>query len=189
MTRLLLAAITALLVTAGAIAETPLLEPQDLGVLLYRKEDSFLPLELQSAVRQERSPFLSTVSEEYLVVPGSRSSVRFRSGDGIAFYLRVFLNDSDPRAAFFPLRDPTRFKLVEMQSTKDERRMTLVKSGFTYTNRQVGRPLLVRLYGEQCFQLTPSEPLPPGEYAIKYLLEDEYSDEEAYELFCFGIDP
>lgn len=173
----------------SALAETPLLEPQDLGVLLYRQGDSFPPLELQSAVRQERAPFFSTVSEEYLVVPEARSPVRFRAGDGLVFYLRVFLNDSDPRAAFFPLRDPTRFRLVEMQSHKDERRMTLVKSGFTYTNRQVGRPLLVRLYGEQCFQLTPSDPLPPGEYAVKYLLEDEDFDGEQFELFCFGIDP
>lgn len=189
MKRLLAAlALTALL--GGAVpAETPLVEPQDLGVLLYRKNDSFPPLELQSAVRQERSPFLSTVSEEYLVVPGSRSPVRFRAGEGIIFYLRVFLNDSDPRAAFFPMRDPTHFKLVELQSDKEERRMTLVKTGFTYTNRQVGRPMLVRLYGEQCFQLTPSEPLPPGEYAVKYLVEDDDSDEEQFELFCFGIDP
>jgi hypothetical protein len=179
-----------ILLGSPSVAETPLLEPQDLGVLLYRQGDQFPPLELQSAVKQERSPFFSSVSEEFLVLPGARSPVRFQAKQAIVFYLRVFLNDSDPRAAFFPLRDPTRFMLVQLTTDKQERRMTLVKSGWSYTFRQVGRPMLVRLYGEQCFQLTPSEPLQPGEYAIKYLREDEDGlDTEQFDLFCFGIDP
>lgn len=115
--------------------------------------------------------------------------MRFKVNTPIVFYLRVFLDESDPRAGFFPLRDPTKFKLVELNADKEQRKMTLVKSGFTYTKRQVGRPLLVRLYGEHCFQLSPSEALAPGEYAVKYLRESEDSDEEEqFELFCFGVD-
>lgn len=69
--------------------------------------------------------------------------------------------------------------------------MTMLKSGLTYTYRQAGRPLLIRLYGEQSFELTPSSTLEPGEYAIKYLGEQEDSseDREQYDLFCFGVDP
>lgn len=180
-----------LILLCPARAESPLMEPQDLGVLLYRQGDHFPPLELQAAMKQERSPFLSTSSEEYLVVPGARSPVRFKQGDGIVFYLRVFLDDSDPRAGFFPLRDPTKFMLVKLNVVdKKERRLSLVKSSFTSTTRQSGRPLLVRLYGEQSFQLSPSEALEPGEYAVKYLREDEdYNDDEQFDLFCFGLDP
>ncbi len=180
-----------LLLVTTALAESDLREPQDLGVLLYRQGNTFAPLEMQSAVKQERSPFLATSSEEYLVVAGARSPVRFQQGDGMIFYLRVFLDDSDPRAAFFPLRDPTRFSLVKLQvHERKERRMTLVKTGLTYVNRQVGKPLLVRLYGEQSFQLSPSEPLEPGEYAVKYLRDDEDdTDGDHFELFCFGVDP
>lgn len=150
---------------------------------------SFVPLELQSALKQDRTSFFASTTEEFLVVPGAKSSVRFKVNTPIVFYLRVFLDESDPRAGFFPLRDPTKFKLVELNADKEQRKMTLVKSGFTYTKRQVGRPLLVRLYGEHCFQLSPSEALAPGEYAVKYLRESEDSDEEEqFELFCFGVD-
>ena len=168
-------------------AETP--EPQDLGVLLYLKDGIFFPLELQSAVKQDRSPFFSTSSEEFLVVPGPKSPIRFKANTPFVMYLRVFLDESDPRAGFFPLRDPTRFRLISLEADKEQRKMTLVKSGLTYTKRQVGRPLLVRLYGEHCFQLSPSEALEPGEYAIKYQREDEDGDEQdQYDLFCFGVD-
>ncbi len=194
MKRRLLSLLALLVLTSGttwaqetSANEVP--EPQDLGVLLHLQNQTFVPLELQSAVKQDRTSFFASTSEEFLVVPGAKSSIRFKVNTPIVFYLRVFLDESDPRAGFFPLRDPTKFKLVELKADKEQRKMTLVKSGFTYTKRQVGRPLLVRLYGEHCFQLSPSEALEPGEYAVKYLRESEDSDEEGqFDLFCFGVD-
>jgi hypothetical protein len=169
-------------------AETPLLEPQDLGVLLYRQSDSFLPLELQRVARQERSPFFSSTAEEYLLIPGSRSPVRFPSGQRPVLYLRVILDQDDPRAGVLPRRDPTRFSLVALQATEKERKLTLARLSLTSTTRLSGQPLLVRLYGEQCFQLSPAEELPPGEYAIRYLPK-EPGQGEPLDLFCFGVDP
>lgn len=172
------------IVSIAAFCET-VAEPQDLGVLLRKNGAAFQPLELQRALKQERTPIFSTVQSTLLVVPGSRSPIRFSATQKVELYLRVFLNDSDPRAAFFTMRDPNKFSLVQLKSEDEERQIALTEIGLTYVNRQAGRPLLVRLFGEHSFLLTPSEPLAPGEYAIKYQQEDS----EKYDLFCFGIDP
>lgn len=164
-------------------------EPQDLGVLLFLKSGNFVPLELKSPVKQDRSHFFSATSEEFLVIPGPKSPIRFKTKAAVVLYLRVLLEEQDPRAGFFPLRDPTRFRLVRLDADQEQRRMSLVKSGLTYTDRQVGRPLLVRLYGENSFQLSPSEALEPGEYAIKYQRDvEDSSKDETFDLFCFGLD-
>jgi hypothetical protein len=160
-------------------------------VLLRRVNDTFLPLELQRVGRQYRSALLSTTVEEYLDIPGARSPVRFSARDRLTVYLRIYVNEDDPRSEFFTMRDPTRFTLVKLQPEKKTRRLSLLKSGLTSTTRAVSQPLLIRLYGEQSFTLSPAEPLEPGEYAIKYLTDDEDDDDDApvYDLFCFGVDP
>ena len=163
-------------------------EPQDIGVLLYLTGRNFVPLELQTAIKQDRSLIFSATTEEFLAIPGAKSPVRFKTNAAIVLYLRVFLDESDPRAGFFPLRDPNRFRLVRLENDGEQRKITLVKSGLTYTKRQLGHPLLVRLYGEHSFQLSPSEALAPGEYAIKYERDENESEADQFDLFCFGID-
>ncbi len=184
MKRLATALLFFLLVTLTVFSQ-PLTEPQDLGVLLRKNGEMFHPLELQRALKQERTPIFSTVQSTLLIIPGTRSPVRFSASQKIELYLRVFLNDSDPRAAFFTIRDPNKFSLIQLKSEDEDRQIALTEVGFTYVNRKTGRPLLVRLFGEHSFLLTPSEALAPGEYAIKY--QDE--DTEKYDLFCFGVDP
>ena len=182
MKRLTLVLVT--LVSLAGFAET-VAEPQDLGLLLRKNGAVFQPLELQRALKQDRAPFFSTTESTLLVVPGTRSPVRFAAKQPVEFFLRVFLNDSDPRAAFFPMRDPTKFSLIQLKVDGEERQMILTEVGLTYVNRQTGRPLLVRLFGEHSFQMTPGQPLPPGEYAVKF----QESDGDKFDLFCFGVDP
>ncbi len=161
-------------------------EPEDLGVILFQTTQGFTPLEVQRAVAQDRSPFFSTVEERLLLLPGNQSPVRFRVQEPLEFYLRVFLNDADPRAGFFPLRDPNLFSIIRFERQRGERKFSLVRAGVTFVDRDVGRPLLVRLFGEHSFIMTPAQPLDPGEYALMY--RDELYG-QAYDLFCFGIDP
>lgn len=169
----------------GAPSSPPAVsEPEDVGVLVRRLgKDRFRPLEMHHA--QQESDFGFFAGQlTYLTVPGERSPVRFAPGEPIEFVLRVFLDSSDPRAAFFPVKDPTRFSLYKMERERRDRRVILRDEGFTDIKRNAGRPLLIRLFGESCFLLSPGDPLEPGEYAIKYSFEDH----DRVRLFCFGID-
>jgi hypothetical protein len=144
----------------------------------------FVPLEMHRALRQARDSFFGS-SESFLRVPGSASHVRFQPTEPIQFYLKVFVSTSDPRASFFPAQDPTKFILFQLNSLDERREVVLTETGLLHVRRDGGRPLLVRLHGESSFVLAPTQPLPPGEYALRY----EGTDCDDMVVFCFGIEP
>ena len=158
-------------------------EPQDIGVLLRKVAKGFAPLEIHRAGVQTHVGLFSPVQQK-LVIPGARSPVRFAAGQPVEFYLRIYLNDSDPRAAYFPVRDPNQFSLYRLQQEDEERELLLSESGMSYNKGEAGRPLLIRLFGQHSFQLVPPEPLTPGEYALKFLP----AADQGYDVFCFGVD-
>lgn len=159
-------------------------EPTEVGVLTRRiKTGSFQTLELcNSGVSSEFSIFLNGCT--FYRIPGSHSSVRFTSQEPIEFFLRSFLDTSDPRAAFFPVRDPNLFELFQCEVEDESRKVILSDQGFASTTTMAGRPLTVKLAGSASFSLSPTGALGPGEYVIRYPLERDHA-----RLFCFGVDP
>jgi len=161
-----------------------LAEPADIGILMQSTRQGFRSLEYHQAQKDSDFSFFAG-QKTYLTIPGSRSPVRFAPGETLLFYLSVFLDSSDPRAAFFPVKDPTHFALYQVQLDDDNRRIVLRDEGLTSVRRDAGRPLIARIYGKSSFQLAPSEGLTPGEYAILYR---DASDSERFLIFCFGVD-
>lgn len=159
-------------------------EPEEIGVLMKLEKKGFRSLEMHHA--QQDSDFSFFAGQlTYLTIPGLTSPVRYAAGEPVEFFLRVFLDLSDPRAAFFPVKDPTRFSLFRAERERRDRRVVLKDEGLGDVRRFAGSPLLARLYGQSGYRLAPSHPLEPGEYVVKY----SFSDDDRYRLFCFGIDP
>ena len=183
--RLALTLLTLIALGGALVAQQqPDPEPQEVGVLMKRsKPGHFQTLEIVNALKQSELGFFSG-QQIYYTVPGRRSNVRFKPGEPVELYLKSFLDSSDPRAAFFPIRDPMRFTLFPSQEDGDDRRVMLEDNGFTTTNRKAGSPFNAQLYGQASFVLTPTSPLPPGEYVVQYPLDSE----QGSRLFCFGID-
>ena len=104
-----------LVALSGWATAQPATEPQDISVLMKRGAGgSFAPLEMRRAPRQVRGSLFGS-TDSFLSVPGLASSVRFRAGEPVEFYLKVYLSTTDPRASFFPLRDPTKFTLFKLE--------------------------------------------------------------------------
>ena len=164
---------------AAAVAE-----PEEIGVLMKLGKAGFRSLEMHHA--QQDSDFSFFAGQlTYLTIPGTTSPVRFAARETVEFYLRVFLDLADPRAAYFPIKDPTRFSLFRAELEGRDRRVVLKDEGLGDVRRFAGAPLLVRLHGQCGYRLAPSHPLEPGEYVVKY----NFPDDDRYRLFCFGIDP
>ena len=156
----------------------------DVGVLVRSTRAGFVPLEFHQALKDSDFAWLAG-QKTYLTVPGTRSNIRFGPGEEVKFFLKVFLDSSDPRSAFFPIKDPTRFALYRLELEREERRIVLRDEGLTSVRRDAGRPLVPRIYGKSSFELLPTEQLSPGEYAIKYT---DTGEDERFKVFCFGVD-
>jgi hypothetical protein len=175
-----------LVALSGWAGAQPTAEPQDISVVMKRVAGgAFTPLEMRRAPRQIRGSLFGS-TDSFLSVPGLASTVRFRANEPVEFFLKVYLSTTDPRASFFPLRDPTKFTLFKLDSKEDHREVVLSESGVLYTNREGGSPLMVRLFGESSFVLSPTSPLPPGEYALSYNVEGCGDNPVVY---CFGVEP
>lgn len=185
--RPLLASLLALTLGLGGVAgaQPAEVEPQEVGVLMKRTAPGqFQSLEIVNALKQSEFGFFSG-QQVYFTVPGRHSPVRFRKGEMVEFYLKSFLDSSDPRAIFFPIRDPMKFTLFPSEEEGDDRRVLLEDNGLTSTDRKAGAPLNARLFGSASFVLIPTQNLGPGEYVVRYPLDNECGSR----LFCFGIDP
>lgn len=189
-----------LLVLGSHIQAETVLEPEDVGVLVKRTASSrFEPLEVLNVLTQADTAFLGGTLQ-YYTIPGPHSTTRFRAGEPVIFYIRSFLDRDDPRAALFPTTDPTLFALFFTRPEGQDRRVVLDDDGSASHAPDAGLPLLARLFGHASFMLSPTRPLPPGEYAIQYPLPGYaptpgsvhgpgHGESHASRLFCFGIDP
>lgn len=178
----------------------PAVEPEEVGILVKRTaSNQFEPLEVLNVLPQSDTAFLANTLE-YYTISGPHSTTRFRAGEPIEFYIKSFLDRDDPRAALFPVTDPTLFALFVTRPEGQDRRVVLDDDGSTSHAPNAGMPLLARLFGKASFMLSPTRPLAPGEYAIQYPLPGYaptpgsvhgpgHGESHASRLFCFGVDP
>jgi hypothetical protein len=173
-----------LTLAAGSVA---LLEPEDIGApFLYEAGETpkITPLETRRGTSGTRQGLFN--GREIIEIPGAASPVRFRAGETPEFVVRCLLPVRSFERQVLMLKDPTNFELYRLNSdrNKNVRELIFTQRGFINSNGSFGFFLYVRQHGENSFRLRPSEPLPPGEYALKYGL----TPMEAKELHCFGID-
>jgi hypothetical protein len=107
-------------------------------------------------------------------VPGEKSPVRFRAGEGLEFIYRSKMA-SPP---FFSL-----FSLRRLEAKKGKRELDIDASQ-TIDLTQYSLPVDFSRYGKESVKLT-TQALTPGEYALR----SEYAHgENAQTVFCFGVD-
>jgi hypothetical protein len=113
-----------------------------------------------------------------LQAQGPKASVRFQSGQKLEFVFQVPPN-IDPQ---------TLAEIVTFDAKKDHRELTYMESkgllgmkGVQGAGDQGDIPFQAAPYTAAAVKISPSEPMKPGEYAVRI--------QKAPEVFCFGIDP
>ena len=112
---------------------------------------------------------------------GPKSNVRFTAGQGLAFVLQAS-----------PTVDPqTLVEIVRFDQKGNHRELTQAESGPIFGGyigkgggHQVDKarvPFHVKKYSAASIEISPAEPLQPGEYGVR--------SPGSYDVFCFGIDP
>jgi hypothetical protein len=155
----------------------------DLGAPFLLREGRLLPLESRRAMSANRAaPFRG---REILEISGAASPVRFKNGDQLEFVMRALLPVGGHQRLRL-MKDPMKFELYRLDPNRgrNTRELILTQRGFINSNGSTGVFLYVRSHGQYSFLLRPGEPLPPGEYALKFGLEAS----DAQELHCFGVD-
>jgi hypothetical protein len=154
------AALGFMLVTANtAFAAQEIPEPEYVGNILMIQDNSGIPLEKQRASNHARSGFLKAKSSN--IVQGAQSSVRAATGENLTFIVRHSTNDVDP------VQVVNIFKLTS-DIKRDYRYIETGSRGmFTGDSMKIEfLPFSSKRYGKFSYQLTISQPLSPGEYAM-----------------------
>jgi hypothetical protein len=93
-------------------------------------------------------------------IPGTQSPVRVRRGDKLVFVVR--LNSGD---------DPRRFQLYPLEWRMNYRQTQPSRGGV---------PVMITKIGDSAYEISPSRPLYPGEYAMIPI--------NSSQTYCFGVD-
>lgn len=112
---------------------------------------------------------------------GPKSNVRFAAGQGLEFVLQAS-----------PTLDPqTLVEIVKFDEKGSHRELTQASSGPIFGGyvgkggvHQVDKarvPFQVKKYSPTSIEISPAEPLQPGEYGVR--------SPGGYDVFCFGVDP
>jgi len=112
---------------------------------------------------------------------GAKSNVRFAAGQGLDFVLQAS-----------PTLDPHMLvEIVKFNEKGNHRELTQAESGPLYGGligkggvHQVDKSSVafqVKKYSASSIEISPAEPLGPGEYAVR--------SPGSADVFCFGIDP
>ena len=183
--------------TVPAQAQAPKVkEPDEIGaVFLLDENQSLKELEGFRGLFAVKGLF---GSREVLEIPGLRSKVRFKYGQKIQFVVRTMIEMESPvfnkvsnatnlaNPFVLTMKDPTEYELFAISVNQKQLRREVVFSSFGIQGIRgsMGYLNYVTRHGTHSFKLTPVEPLPPGEYAIKYSLDPF----DCKEMYCFGID-
>jgi hypothetical protein len=163
-----------------AVAQESLPEPEFNDVFFRLDASKLLPLERQTAVIQGKaSGFIVMSMKAASEFPGSKSPIRFHSGQPLDFVVRSALASSAV--------DPNTFYVLRNLKSKKKSRELVIMAGHASpigasTNSNLAQgvlPLTFAHYGASSIKLTTG-PLPPGEYAL--------STAYAQTVFCFGVD-
>lgn len=147
---------------------------------LDSKTQSLVSLERQMAARKWKTKALGFGGGRLgYELKGGKSPVRFHAGSKMEFVVRV---------ESFNKRSPEEIlQLSTLKEKKDKRELITTKIGpmgtGSTTDQAAGAvAFTAHRYGDSSFKITPSSPLPAGEYAIRMTVAPGT-------FFCFGVDP
>jgi hypothetical protein len=155
-------------------------EPDTAEVFYALGDGKLIPLERQIATTVSKTSGLFVMNmRSALEFAGSKSPVRFRSGEPLEFIVRSELawSDCDPNA---------RYLLRRLDEKKKQRELVVMTGHVTPlgSSTQTGvaqgaLPVEFSKYGNNSFKMRAG-PLPPGEYALSCIRRQT--------VFCFGVD-
>ncbi len=145
---------------------------------LMGPDGKLIPLEqepLRFETQSKRNFVIAPKVTSEEVVPQQKSPVR--AAANAHFVVRLHIGDMDPTTVIklekFIVRRKDR-ELLKTQASAGILPFSNVKS----QNKETNIPVTVKKYGTNSFEVTPSQPLPPGEYAFV----------TSTALSCFGVD-
>jgi hypothetical protein len=155
-------------------------EPEFNDVFAGLEAGKLITLERQTPIIQVKSSgFISVNMKTSSEIPGTKSPVRFSSGQPLDFVVRSMF-------ASTPGIDPSTFYTLHRLDIKKKTRgltMTTVHASVlgatANTDPQAALPVTFSKYGASSIKVAAGL-LPPGEYALKSI----YSQS----VFCFGVD-
>jgi hypothetical protein len=157
----------------AAPAETPatasepgwvLRGPDYVNAPFLRGANGFIALELEAATASRGGGIYGFGGATVYRVPGARSPVRVHQADRIVFVVRL---DSG--------WDPRQFQLFRLDSRMGSRQTQPAMGG-----SPPALPVTINKVGDSVYEITPSRPLAPGEYAVSPLNSNN--------SYCFGVD-
>lgn len=164
-----------------AVAQETVAEPEFADAFFRLDSGKLVPLERQTAAIQGKaSGFIVMSMKASWEIPGTKSSVRFRSDQPLDFVVRSPLVQSAV--------NPSTFYFLRKLNRKKKARELIVMNGHaspgsaTINNNpgQDALPVTFARYGASSLKMT-TEALPPGEY----VLSGPYGQTS---VFCFGVD-
>jgi hypothetical protein len=129
-----------------------------------RGASAFIPLEREIANVSRSGGIYGLGGATVYRVQGAASPVRVRQGDRIVFVVRL---DSGG--------DPRQFQLFRLESRMGSRQTPAAMGG-----SPPALPLAINKVGDSVYEIGPTRPLAPGEYAVSPLNSNE--------SYCFGVD-
>ena len=160
-------------------ASEPLLpEPEFQGAFSSLDPDTgkISPLERQAWLKMlhQRGPFGIGGSYTYFKLKGPKAPVRFKEEQPLAFIVRASSQQIDPQ---------TIVRLYKLYVEDGDRRLEAESGGLFVVSLKMHESLIDfsgEKYGASSFKITPTGPLPAGEYAFAALGNKDW--------FCFGVD-
>jgi hypothetical protein len=150
---------------SSAAPEAPRMDmgPDIVGAPFMRGASGYIPLEREVAM-MARSGGMYGMGGTVYRVQGSRSPVRVRQAYQIVLVVR--LNSGG---------DPRQFQLFRL-----EPRMNYRQTQPTMGGTPLALPVTIKRVGDSVYEITPTRPLYPGEYAV--------SPMNSNDSYCFGVD-
>src|SRR5580704_16010189 len=172
----LLSLVSILLLSFPSFAQdTKVLEPENIGVVVYldSAHNSLLDLEAQTITTKTKIKALGYGGAKSTAeIPGDKSPVRLSADQKLEFVVSL-ANGVDPK----------QLTLHRFDKAKDKRQVLLAKATMFGGSAHAGsiRVNILR-HGQSSYRLIPAEPLLPGEYGFTFAISG------STDIFCFGVD-
>lgn len=138
--------------------------PDYVNAPFLRGANGFIPLEYEVAMASRSGGIYGLGGATVYRVQGARSSVRVHQSDRVVFVVRLSNG-----------WDPNQFQLFRFDSRMGSRQTQPAMGGAPPLV-----PLAIRKVADSVYEIAPSRPLPPGEYAV--------SPVNSNDSYCFGVD-
>jgi hypothetical protein len=140
------------------------IEPNIIGVPFLRGASGLLSLEREYGMLVRNNTMYGMGGGTVYRIQGPQSPVRVRQGDKLVFVVRLNAGG-----------DPRRFQLYALES-----RMNYRQSQPTFGGRPPALPVTIAKISDSSYEIAPTRPLYPGEYAISSINSND--------SYCFGVD-